>query len=79
MICSYISPILKLPESQQSVLMRIFEEQSTGTSKLQNSVINEMGSLEEENKQLKKQVEQLEDDLLHSQQQLVDYLSFSHI
>ena len=66
----YISPILKLPESQQSVLMQIFEELSTGASKLQNPVINEMELLEEENKRMKKQIEQLEDDLLHSQQQL---------
>lgn len=58
--------------------MQIFEEVSTEASKLQNPVINEMELLEEENKRMKKQIEQLEDDLLHSQQQLVEFLSLSH-
>ena len=67
----YISPILQLSESYQSVLMKIYEEFSGGTDKPDNAMIKELQSLEDENTQIKEQLALLKKDYEIAQQQLV--------
>ncbi|CBK25061.2 uncharacterized protein [Blastocystis hominis] len=67
---TYISPILQLSESYQSVLMKIYEEFSGGTDKPDNAMIKELQSLEDENTQIKEQLALLKKDYELSQQQL---------
>lgn len=76
-MCRYISPILQLSESDQSALMKIFEELSEGADKHESSMLKELQSLEDENSQMKEQLESLKRDYEIARQQLVFFKSIS--